>query len=84
MNALELDPITGQLVSIPAAIPGSGILATTLPGSDATLGNILVEAPNGNISASAGGIIQLSFNKIDASKAVAYVLAGYECAMPMP
>jgi hypothetical protein len=27
MNALELDPITGQLVSIPAAIPGSGILA---------------------------------------------------------
>ena len=78
MNALELDPITGQLVSIPAAIPGSGILATTLPGSDATLGNILVEAPNGNISASAGGIIQLSFNKIDASKAVAYVLAGYE------
>ena len=78
LNALELDPLTGQLVSLPASIPGSGILATTLPNSHAALGNILVEAPNGNISASAGGIIQISFNSVDASRAVAYALAGYE------
>jgi filamentous hemagglutinin family protein len=78
MNALELDPLTGQLVSIPADIPGSGILATTVPGSLASLGNILVETPNGNISASQGGIIQISFNASDASQATAELLAGYE------
>jgi filamentous hemagglutinin family protein len=78
MNALELDPLTGQLVSIPADIPGSGILATTVSGSHALLGNILVETPNGNISASQGGIIQISFNASDASQATAELLAGYE------
>ena len=78
MNALELDPLTGQLVSLPASIPGSGILATTLPGSHAQLGNILVETPRGNISASLGGVLQLSFNGTDASKAVTMLLAGYE------
>jgi filamentous hemagglutinin family protein len=59
LNALELTD--GNLVSIPASIPGSGILATTVPGSHVALGNILVEAPNGGVSASAGGILQLSF-----------------------
>jgi hypothetical protein len=78
LNALELDPVTGQLISIPADIPGSGILATTVPGSLASLGNILVETPNGNISASQGGIIQISFNASDASQAMAELLAGYE------
>ena len=33
MQGVELDPKTGQLVVIPATIAGSGILATTLPGS---------------------------------------------------
>ena len=78
MNALELDPLTGLLVRIPATIPGSGILATTVPGSDVSLGNILVETPNGNISASRGGVIQISFNGTDASHATAELLAGYE------
>jgi hypothetical protein len=78
MNALELDPLTGLLVSIPATIPGSGILATTVPGSDVLLGNILVETPNGNISASHGGVIQISFNGTDASHATAELLTGYE------
>jgi filamentous hemagglutinin family protein len=63
MNSLEFDPTTGQLTSIAASIPGSGILATTVPGSDVALGNILVEAPNGSINASAGGILQLSFGE---------------------
>jgi len=78
MNVLELDPHTGQLVSLPATISGSGILATTVFRSHALLGNILVEAPNGNISASRGGIIQISFNASDASQAAAELLAGYE------
>ena len=78
LNALQLDPVTDQLISIPATIPGSGILATTVFGSDATLGNILVEAPNGNISASKGGVLQISFDGTDASQAGCLLLAGYE------
>jgi len=78
LTALELNPHTGQLVSIPASIPGSGILATTVVGSHASLGNILVETPNGNISASQGGVLQISFNGTDASRATAELLAGYE------
>ncbi|HEX7571330.1 MAG TPA: filamentous hemagglutinin N-terminal domain-containing protein [Verrucomicrobiae bacterium] len=78
LTALELNPLTGQLVSIPASIPGSGILATTVVGSHAALGNILVETPNGNISASQGGVLQISFNGTDASRATAELLAGYE------
>jgi filamentous hemagglutinin family protein len=78
MNALELDPLTHELTSVPATIPGSGILATTVPGSDAVLGNVLVETPNGNISASAGGVLQIPFNGSDTSQATAELLAGYE------
>jgi len=62
LSALELDPQTGQLTGIPATIPGSGILATTVPGSDAELGNITVNTPNGSINASLGGILQIAFN----------------------
>ena len=50
------------MITIPATIPGSGILATPLAGSDAQLGNITVNAPEGSINASLGGIIQLAFN----------------------
>ncbi len=78
MNALELDPLTGELIGIPASIPGSGILATTLPGSHAKLGNILVETPRGDITTSVAGILQIPFNGGDASKATAEILAGYE------
>ncbi|HTR40631.1 MAG TPA: filamentous hemagglutinin N-terminal domain-containing protein [Pseudomonadales bacterium] len=78
LNALQLDPQTGLLTAIPATIPGSGILATTVAGSHALLGNILVETPNGSFSASQGGVIQLSFDGMDVSKAATYLLAGYE------
>jgi filamentous hemagglutinin family protein len=61
MSALQLNPL-GQLFGIPATIPGSGILATTVVGSDALLGNITVSAPNGSINASLGGILQIGFN----------------------
>jgi filamentous hemagglutinin family protein len=87
VDALEFDTKTGQLIIDPTTgepaelfggISGSGILATTLFGSHASLGNILVETPNGNISASKGGVLQISFDGTDASKATAYLLAGYE------
>jgi hypothetical protein len=42
------------------------------------LGNVLVETPDGNIAASQGGVIQISFNGTDDSKATAELLAGYE------
>ena len=90
VNSLQFDPHTGQLVldasgqpqTISFSIAGSGILATTLYGSDATLGNILVEAPNGNISASKGGVIQVSFDATDASKATTELLSGYQLQDP--
>jgi len=78
LDALQLDPVTDLLTSIPATIPGSGILATTVAGSRATLGNILIESPKGNVSASQGGVIQISFNGTDDSKATSELLAGYE------
>jgi hypothetical protein len=78
MTAVQLDPLTGQLINIPATIPGSGILATTIAGSDAILGNILIETPNGSISANKGGVLQISFNNSDTSQAVCMLLAGYE------
>ncbi|MGA2176872.1 MAG: filamentous hemagglutinin N-terminal domain-containing protein [Verrucomicrobiota bacterium] len=65
MEGLELNPHTGKLVAIPATIAGSGILATTLPGSDGLLGNITIDTPEGSINASAGGIIQIALNGAD-------------------
>ena len=65
VNAQQLDS-NGQLDFVTQSIPGSGILATTLPGSLATtLGNISVNAPNGGINASYGGILQIAFNNAD-------------------
>jgi hypothetical protein len=64
VNALELNA-RGQLVGIPATIPGSGILATTVVGSRAALGDITVNTPDGNVNASAGGILQIAFNNAD-------------------
>jgi hypothetical protein len=40
------------------------------------VGNILVETPNGNINASAGGIVQLALNNVDNSGSTVTVLAG--------
>jgi hypothetical protein len=53
---------SGQLTPIAADIPLSGILATTIVGSDASLGNITINALNGNVNANLGGIFQLAFN----------------------
>ena len=65
MTSLQLDPTTGQLISISASIPGSGILATTVYGSDAQLGNITIQCPQGSLNASLGGVLQIAFNGAD-------------------
>jgi filamentous hemagglutinin family protein len=78
LNALEIDPASGQLTSIPATIPGSGILATTIVGSDAALGNITINAPDGSVNASLGGIIQIAFNGNAPQNAFVQVTAGQD------
>ena len=78
LEALELDPKTHQLIGMPATIPGSGILATTVVGSDATLGNITVNTPNGSINASSGGILQIAFNGTDTQNSSIDLSAGLD------
>lgn len=84
LNAFYVDPATRQAYPATFTIPGSGILAATFPTRDSSypapenhVGNILVETPNGNVNASAGGVIQLALNKQDNSAANITVLAGY-------
>jgi filamentous hemagglutinin family protein len=80
VSSYSVDPKTGKVTSSSPTIPGSGILATTFPfDKNQVVGNILVETPNGNINASAGGIIQLPLNSAAGNKqAITEVLAGYE------
>ena len=85
LTAYYVNPLTHQLESDSPTIPGSGIFATTFPPRSAryqapryTVGNILVEALNGSINASAAGIIQLPLNNTKNPQATVTVLAGYE------
>jgi len=57
-----VDPVTHQITTVLQPIPGSGILATSFPGTSDGLGDITVSAPAGDIQASQGGILQLSLN----------------------
>jgi len=93
-SALELvkpnpnDPATWYLTSIPAQIALSGILATTIASydeanntiirSDAQLGNITVNAPNGSINSSSGGILQIAFNAADTKNNFIDLTAGQD------
>ena len=91
VEEVYVDPITRQVLTHAAVIPGSGILATTFPqpfsgsgfpASKNTVGNILVETPNGNVLASEGGIVQLPLNGVNSPNAIVQVLAGYELRDP--
>jgi len=81
------DPVSQQVFTRIEAIPGSGVLATTFPppllGSTFpepknTVGNILVETPEGDILAGLGGVTQLPLNGSDGADATMELLAGYE------
>ena len=78
LTALQLDPATGLLLDIPATIPGSGILATTIFGSDASLGSIIIKAPDGNLNASLGGVLQIAFNGTDTANSSMNVQVGQD------
>jgi filamentous hemagglutinin family protein len=85
LTAYYVDPITRQVYTDNPTIPGSGILATTFPPRDerypapiSSIGNILVEAPNGDIKANKGGIVQLVLNGANGLNSTVTVLAGYE------
>ncbi|MGA2029925.1 MAG: hypothetical protein ABSG87_07610 [Verrucomicrobiota bacterium] len=79
------DPITHIVYQASPQIPFSGIVALTFPARDAsypappaTLGNILVEAPNGDVNANVSGILQIPLNNLNYPNAITTVLAGYE------
>jgi hypothetical protein len=48
------------------------------PAPVATLGNVLVEAPNGDVNANVSGILQIPINGLNYPDAITAVLAGYE------
>ncbi|MEI8288653.1 MAG: filamentous hemagglutinin N-terminal domain-containing protein [Verrucomicrobiota bacterium] len=81
-----VDPVTHKFYQTSPGIPFSGILAMTFPPRDhirypappAILGNILVEAPNGNVTANLSGILQIALNNLNYPDALVTVLAGYE------
>jgi filamentous hemagglutinin family protein len=78
-----VDPLTGTTEFSNPTIPLSGILAMTFPPRDSTstepaysVGNVRVETPQGSITASAAGVVQLPLNGSDSSAATVTVLAG--------
>jgi len=73
-----VDPTTHAVTVSTATIPGSGLLATTFPDSSSSVGNILVQTPNGDINANSGGIVQLPLNGVKSPNATVTLLAGYE------
>ena len=86
VEEFHVDPVTHALSSYTATIPGSGVLATTFPvslepyfpTSKNTVGNILVETPRGNITATAAGIVQLPLNGSGPKAGTVTLLAGTE------
>jgi len=73
-----VDPVTHIVSSSTVTIHGSGILATTFPDTFSLVGNILVETPNGEITANQAGIEQYHLNPVNSPNAIVTLLAGYE------
>lgn len=84
VEKIMIDPDTRAIRTYAPTIPGSGILATSFPRpldpafppSTSTVGDILVEAPRGNILASAGGVVQIPLNGIGANVGNVVLRAG--------
>jgi filamentous hemagglutinin family protein len=84
IEKIYVDPITRQILSYAPTIPGSGILATTFPRSLdpafptslATVGDITVETPRGDIIASSGGVVQIPLNGQGANLGTVTLTAG--------
>jgi filamentous hemagglutinin family protein len=87
VNEIYVDPVTHLVYNYSPTIPGSGILATSFPPRNSlfpapgyTVGNILIETPNGDINASHGGILQLPLNGINSAAATVTLLAGEDAS----
>ncbi len=85
IEAFYEDPATHEVFKDSPQQPFAGIAALTFDDTDAnfpappaTLGNILVEAPNGDVNANVSGIIQIPLNHQNYPNAVTAVLAGSE------
>jgi filamentous hemagglutinin family protein len=86
VEVVQIDPITGQVVTPPIRQPifGSGLVTTTLPvdfqspGGSPVPGNITVNAPLGNISSSAAGVLQLALDGHVSSSSTVKLTAGTE------
>ena len=83
VEEIYVDPVTYQVYNYSPSIPLSGILAMTFPPRATyfpapayAVGNVLVETPQGNITATAAGIVQLPLNSLDSSTATVTLLAG--------
>jgi filamentous hemagglutinin family protein len=85
VEEIYVNPVTHAIESYTPRISGSGILAITFPPSFGALqfpnsvnavGNILIDTPQGNISANAGGVVQVSLNGILSDSATVTLLAG--------
>jgi hypothetical protein len=83
-----VNPLTREVASYSVTIPGCGILAMTFPPSYGSafptsqniVGDILVEAPQGNISATGAGIIQIPLNDTSFDVGTVTLVAGTEDA----
>ncbi len=85
IEAFYEDPTTHDVFKDSPQQPFAGIAALTFDDTDpnfpappAILGNILVEAPNGDVNANVSGIIQIPLNHQSYPNAVTAVLAGSE------
>lgn len=86
VEKIYVDPITREIVISRPGIHGNGIYATTFPKSSnprfpvsqQRVGDIFVAALEGNITASAGGIVQNPRNGVEPSLARVTLLAGME------
>jgi fibronectin-binding autotransporter adhesin len=85
VQEIFVNPVSRAVESYTPRISGSGILAITFPTSFGglnfpasvnTVGDILVETPQGDIITSAGGVVQVSLNGVGVSAALVTLLAG--------
>jgi filamentous hemagglutinin family protein len=84
VSGYYVDPGTHQVYQNSPQLPFSGIVALTFPPRDATypapvvqIGDILIEAPNGEVNASSSGILQLALNGQGYPNSFVTVAAGY-------
>ncbi|HAB15972.1 MAG TPA: hypothetical protein DCE44_05935, partial [Verrucomicrobiales bacterium] len=88
VEKIVVDPLTRQILTYAPTIRGSGIRARTFPppmdpsfpASLNPVGNITVETPQGDIIASAGGVVQLSPNRVGGEGRLVTLRAGTEDA----